>query len=37
MASGQKTDVKLAPELEAIATTACEHLRANADGDPQRE
>ncbi|MGZ6640170.1 MAG: hypothetical protein ACXVII_46140, partial [Solirubrobacteraceae bacterium] len=35
--SGQKTEVKLAPELEAIATTACEQLRAKADGDPQRE
>ena len=37
MASGQKTEVKLAPELEAIATAACEQLRAKTDGDPQRE
>jgi hypothetical protein len=29
--------VKLAPELEAIATAACEQLRAKTDGDPQRE
>jgi hypothetical protein len=37
MASGQKTEVTLAPELEAIATTACEQLRAKTDGHPQRE
>ena len=37
MASGQKTEVKLAPELAAIATAACEQLRAKTDGDPQRE
>ena len=37
MASGRKIEVKLAPELEAIATAACEQLRAKTDGDPQRE
>lgn len=37
MAPGQTTEVKLAPELEAIATAACEQLRAKTDGDPQRE
>jgi hypothetical protein len=37
MTSGQTTEVKLAPELEAIVTAACEQLRANTDGDPQRE
>ena len=37
MTSGQKTEAKLALELEAIATAACEQLRAKADGDPQRE
>jgi hypothetical protein len=35
MASGHKTEVKLAPELEAIATAACEQLRAKTDGDPR--
>jgi hypothetical protein len=37
MASGHKTEVKLAPELEAIATAACEQLRAKTDRDPQPE
>jgi hypothetical protein len=37
IASGQKTEAKLAPELEAIATTACEQLRAKTGGDPQRD
>ena len=37
MASGQKTEVKLAPELEAIATAACEQLCAKTDGDPKPE
>jgi len=37
MTPGQKTEVKLAPELETIATAACEQLRAKTDGDPQRE
>ena len=37
MASGHKTEVKLAPELEAIATAACEQLCAKTDGDPQPE
>ena len=37
MASGQTTEVKLAPELEAIPTAACEQLRAKTDGDPQPE
>jgi hypothetical protein len=37
MASGQKTEVKHAPELEAIAMAAYEQLRAKPDGDPQCE
>ena len=37
MASPQKTDGALAPELEALATAAGERLRAQADGDMQRE
>jgi hypothetical protein len=37
MASRQKTNQELAPHLEAIATAAAERLRAQIDGDPQRE
>jgi hypothetical protein len=37
MPLGQKTDGALAPELEAIATAAAERLRAQTDGDAQRE
>jgi hypothetical protein len=33
----QKVDHELVPELEAIATAAAERLRAQTDGDPQRE
>jgi hypothetical protein len=37
MTSTQKTEVKLAPELEAIATAACDQLCAKTDGDPKPE
>lgn len=33
----EKTDVGLAPRLEAIATAAAERLQAHTDGDQQRE
>ena len=37
MAPRQKTDVELAPELEAIATAADQRLRAQTEGNSQRE
>ena len=33
----QKVDQELVPELEAIAAAAADRLRAQTDGDPQRE
>jgi len=37
MSLRQKTNVELARELEAIATAAAERVRAQTDGDEQRE